>query len=227
MSYVALAVGTVVVLISFALAGRLIGLSVMAIWSAATAYFLMPPQYSLRISDRGDFAAIALFGSVGLVFAKTVARPKRPMPGQPEVPEATPSPAVLVDLETVLADLMSSSDLGQRLRERQVKVTSHLPSFRFSYVDAIRILSQVFEAVLLDPELRRVSFNFGRRPGVNLVFVTGLRAWPLPLQKTMTIGRSDDACEKTDWPWPSDLHATWFDNEYGRIYQIALREARH
>ncbi|MCU1338326.1 MAG: hypothetical protein JWO19_3907 [Bryobacterales bacterium] len=223
MSYVALAVGTVVVQVFFALAGRLTGLSVLAIWSAATAYFLMPPQYSFRISNAGDLAAIALFGTAGLVFARTLPGAKRPIQNQPDLPGRKPTPTQLLDLETVLSDVTSSPHLCDHLRRRQIEVASCLPRFRCSYIDALRILSNALDTVLLDPQVRRVSFNFGQRPGVSLLFVTGLRAWPLPLQKTITIGRIEEDCEAAEWPWPSDLHATWFDNEYGRVYQIAFR----
>jgi hypothetical protein len=223
MSYVALAVGIVVVLVFISLAGRLIGLSVIVIWSAATAYFLMPPQYSFRIADAGDWAAMALFGTVGLVFAKIVPRVRRPARNQPEVPERATT--ALIDLEAVLLDLMSSSDLGGRLRQRQIEVVSCLPCIRCSYVDAVRILSHLLDIVLRDPKVRRVSLHVCRRPGVNLLFVTALRAWPLPLQQTLAIGLGDENCERADFPWPPDVHATWFDNGHARVYQIAVREA--
>lgn len=223
MSYIALTAGIVTVPIFFSLAGRLIGLSVIAIWSAATAYFFMPPQHSFRISHTGDLVALALFGTVGLVFAKTVPRVKQPVRDQPEVPEST-QPTALVDLEAVLVDLMSSSDLGDRLRQRQIEVAPCLPRFRCSYVDAAQILSQVLTIIMGDTQLRRVSFSVCRRPGVNLLFVTGLRASPLPLQQTIAIGRGAESCERADFPWPSGVQATWFDNGYGRVFQIAVPE---
>jgi len=224
MSYIALAVGVVVVPILFSLAGRFIGLSVIAIWSAATAYFLMPPQHSFRISHTGDLVALALFGTAGLVFAKTVPEGKQPVRDQPDVPERTPPPAALVDLEEVLVNVMSSSGLGDRLRQRRIEVAPCLPRFRCSYVDAAHILSQVLAIVMGDPQLRRVSFNVCRRPGVNLLFVTGLRASPLPLQKAIVIGRGAENCERADFPWPPGVHATSFDNGYGRVVQIAVPE---
>ncbi len=224
MNYTVLAAGIVAVPIFFSLAGRFIGLSVIAIWSAATAYFFMPPQHSFRISHAGDLVALALFGAVGLVFAKTVPRRKQPVPDQPEVPERTPPPTALVDLEAVLVDLMSSSDLGDRLRQRQIEVAPCLPRFRCPYVDAAHILSQVLTIVMGDTQLRRVSFDVCRRPGVSLLFVTGLRASPLPLQQMIAIGRGAENCERADFPWPSGVQATWFDNGYGRVFQIAVPE---
>src|SRR5689334_18308980 len=71
MSFVVLAVGTVVVLSFFAFAGRLIGFGVMGLWSAGTAYFFMAPVYSFRVSNSRDLAALALYGTVGLVLART------------------------------------------------------------------------------------------------------------------------------------------------------------
>jgi uncharacterized protein DUF4118 len=224
MSYIVLAAGIVALPIFFSLAGRFIGLSIVAIWSAATAYFFMPPQNSFRISHTGDLVALALFGTVGLVFAKTVPNEKQPDRDEPEVPARTPPPTALVDLEAVLIDLMSASGLGDRLRQRQIEVAPCLPRFRCSYVDAAHILSQVLTIVMGDPQLRRVSFNTCRRPGINLLFVTGLRASPLPLQQTIAIGRGAESCERADFPWPSGVHATWFDNGYGRVFQIVVPE---
>lgn len=77
MSFVVLAVGTVVVLSFFAFAGRLIGFSVMGLWSAGTAYFFMAPVYSFRVSNSRDLAALALYGTVGLVLARTTPGSRR------------------------------------------------------------------------------------------------------------------------------------------------------
>lgn len=225
MSYIAIAAGIVALPMLFSLAGRFIGLSVIAIWSAVTAYFFMPPQNSFRVSHPGDLVALALFGILGLVFARTVPRGKRPVRDELEVPERTQPATALVDLESVLVDLMSASGLGDRLRQRQIEIASYLPNFRCSYVDAAHILSQVLTIVMADPQLRRVSFHVCRRPGVNLLFVTGLRASALPLQQTIAIGRGAQNCESADFPWPSGVNATWFDNGYGRVFQIAIPEA--
>jgi hypothetical protein len=42
--------------------------------------------------------------------------------------------------------------------------------------------------------------------------------WPLPLEKPITIGKWIEDSLKAELPnWP----ATWFENGYGRIYQIS------
>jgi len=210
-----------VVLCSCALAGRIAGLSVTALWTAGTAYFLMAPTYSFRVSNSRDLAALALYGTAGLVIARI--RPvTRRVQELRDVPAIEFSPDILVDFRKVLIDLTSSSELGQRLKEQRIEIeASLLDSFRCSYIDAVRILSQVFAAVLTEPQLLRISFHAGRRPGVELLFVTAHRVWPLPFQRTITIGRSDEDC-KCSVSWLPNLGVTSFDNGYGRDYQIRL-----
>lgn len=227
MSYIVLGVGTVVVLGFFALAGRLVGFSVMILWSAGTAYFVMPPAYSFQISNSEDLAAMALYGTLGLVFAKTASRLKRRLRVEHDMPQTKPPLAVLVDLATVLADVTSSSTLGQRLKESQVVVdAAHLHTIRCSYTDGVDILSHALAAVLKEPDLSRVSFHVGRRPEVELLFVDAHRVWPPPLRKTITIGKREEDSLRADFHGsPSHLSATWFDNGYGRSYQIPFRKA--
>lgn len=196
-----------------------------ALWSAATAYFIMAPTYSLRVSNSRDLTALALYGAVGLVIARTTPRAKQEVRNEPEIRKTVPPPAGLVDLMIVLADLTSpSSELGERLRQRQIEIeASLLRSFRCSYVDAVRILSHIFAAVLAEPQLRRISFHAGRRPGVELLFVCAHWVWPPPLQETITIGQCDSDSSRAEFPgWPSYLTATWFDNRYGRTYQVSF-----
>jgi hypothetical protein len=229
MSYIALGVGTLVVLGLFALAGRLAGFSVMILWSAGTAYFLMPPVYSFRIANAGDLAAIALYGAVGLVLARTAPGPRRPVRNEHDIPGTESPRAALVNLATVLADLISSSSLGERLKERQVEIDApYLHKIHCSYTDGVCILSHALAAVLAEPHRCRVSFHVGRRPEAELLFVDVHRVWPPPPRQTITIGKSDENCSRGDpHGWPSHLSATWFDNGYGRNYQITLRRDGH
>ena len=213
--HIALGVGTILVFCSHALAGRLAGFGVTALWGAATAYFLMAPVYSLRVSSSVDLAALALYGTVGLVLAKTAPRKKRLPRNEPKTVTAGRSPEVLVDIKTVLADLASRSGI-------QVEA-SRLNGLRCSYEDAVRVLSDVLAAVDLEPGVRLVSFHTARRPGNELLFVHTPRVWPPPHQETITIGKREQDCSQADFHgWPSHLSATWFDNGNGRIYQISF-----
>jgi hypothetical protein len=223
-TYFTLAAGVLVVWYSCGLAGRLAGLTATALWSAGTAYFFMPPIYSFYVSDSRDVAALALYGTVGLVLARTRPLARRSWRNGREISEVRPLPATVVDLQKVLADLTFSSELGERLKQEQIEVeTSHLHRFRCSYADGVRVLSHVLAVVVIEPQLRRVSFHVARRPGVELLFIHAQRIWPPPLQRTMTISKCPEDCSRADFPaWPSYLTATWFDNGYGRTYQIAF-----
>lgn len=222
MSNLTLAVGLVVALCAYWFAGRRAGFSVVALWSAATAYFVMPPVYSFRVSDPSDLAALGLYGAIGLVAAR-ITPTKRPPSNKLSVPGSEALDG-LVDLKAIWADLCSSSGLGVCLKHRQVEVeTSGLGKFRCSHPDAVRVLSDVLTAMLMDSQLRRVSFHTGRRPGVARLLVDAHRIWPPPLQRAITIGRCDEDCLPLDFRWGSHLNATRLDNGYSQTYQISFR----
>lgn len=221
-SYIVLALGALAALCGHALAGRMAGFGIVALWSAGTAYFVMAPVYSLRVSNVSDLAVLVLFGTVGFALAGTAASEREPALEDYKVSGDKPSTAVIVDLKSVLAELMSLSELGVALNARQIEVETVASSFRCSYRDAVHILSDVLAAVLVEPQVRRVSLHVGRRPGVELLFVAAHRVWPPPLCKTITIGKRAEDCSRANFTgWPPYLTATWFDNGCGQVYQIA------
>jgi hypothetical protein len=124
-SYIALATGVVVAVCFYTFAGRLAGFSVTALWSMGTAYFVMAPSYSLRVSNPHDLAALALYGIVGLAMAsvKPIARaaPAREQESQ----RIQPCQLDLINIKDVLADLTASSKLGERLRHRNIEAQEH------------------------------------------------------------------------------------------------------
>jgi hypothetical protein len=226
MSLIALALGIVIALGSFALAGRLVGFCVAALWSAGTAYFLMTPLYSFRVSKSEDIAALAVYGAVGMVLAKMVPTTRRTASRQERPAVALPR-ALFFDPAAVLAAVTSSPEVASRLKERSIQFdTSYLTSWRCSHADGVRVLSDVLETVLADPELRRVSLDLARKPGVDVLYVTAHRVWPPPQQRSITIGRRDEDCSKASFRhWPQHVSATWFDNGNGRVYQISFHAA--
>ena len=224
-SYIALATGIVVAFCLYLFAGRLAGFSATALWSMGTAYFLMPPSYSLHVSNPHDWAALALYGAVGLVMARvTPVAGAAPIGIRQESQEFQQRSLELVNIKDVLADLTASSDLGELLRRRGIEVdVSGLQTFPCSYADAVSVLSYVVAGVLIEPQLRRISVQIARRPEVALLFVWA-NTGPLPLRETITIGKCADNSSKAVFSsWPTYMSATWFDSGYGRIYQISRR----
>ena len=183
-SYFVLAIGLVIAFYFYTFVGRLGGLSATALWSMGTAYFVMPPSYSLRVSNPHDLAALALYGVVGFVIAsvKPVAR-SAPTRSRQKIPRIPPCQPGLVNIKDVVADLMASSELGRRLRHRNIEIdVCGLQTFPCSCSEAVSVLSGVLAAVLIDPQLRRVSVQVARRPEVASLFVSAHTTWPLPFQ---------------------------------------------
>jgi hypothetical protein len=225
MSGIWLAAGVVLGFSCYMLKGRVVGFCVTAVWGAAAAFLFMPPVYSFRVTEARDLIALALYGTVGLILTGTVEPVGRRLREQTG-PRKQKAPAgEIVDLQSVWLD--PESGIAERFRRREIDVElSSLEDFRCSYSDAIRILSDTIGAALADPELQRVALVTGRRAGVQLLFVDALRSWPPPLGRKVAIGRCDADSVCADFPdWPAHMTATWFDNGYGRTFQISLRSA--
>ena len=222
-SYIALATGTIVASCSYVLAGRLAGLSAVILWIAGTAYYFMAPFHSFRVSSSSDLSALALYGMIGLVLAKTAPSEKQSVRDELLVPRIEPLPRFSTDLKTVLTDL-GSSEVGEGLMlETKFLYQQRL---RCSHPDAVRVLSDVLAEVLVTGRPIRLSIASGKRPGVDLLFVDAHRVWPPPTHQAIAIGRGDDECLRMKFfGWPSQVTATWFDNGYSRIYQITFRDS--
>ena len=81
----AIAIGLMAAMGARLMAGRLAGLSMTAICGATMAY-LLPPAFSFRVSEPRDVAALAIYGTIGLVLAspprgtRKRARPSQAVP---------------------------------------------------------------------------------------------------------------------------------------------------
>lgn len=74
-----------------------------ALWSVATAYFVMASTFSFRVSNSRDLTALALYGAVGIALGKTTPISQGRIRSEPKA-QVKP-PVVLVDLKTVLAEM--------------------------------------------------------------------------------------------------------------------------
>lgn len=227
MNSVELIAGTILTLAGYLLAGRLAGFGITAVWAAAMAYFLMPPIFSWRVSHPRDVATLVLYGTVGLVLARTSpARKQYPAVVEQDTAKITPSVGVRTYLEVALSELMSSN-LGARLRGSQIAVNiTRDAALSCAHADVLCILSTIFDEILAEvPEVRRISICAVRQPGLERLSITAHRAWPLPLHRTILIGMCDKECARLEFPgWPQHISATWFENGYGRIYQVSIRQ---
>lgn len=206
------------------MAGRLAGLSITALCSATMAFFLMPPLFSLRVSQTHDIVALAFYGGAGLVLAKAApSRKKRALIRVDTVCEQAPCRTLETDLSRAVADVLSSA-LGSPLRALDFAVFGEALTLPCTHDETLRMLSDVLTAALETPEVQRISVYLTHRPSVRRLIVTAHYVWPPPQCKVIRIGARDDECKPTTFPgWPLESRASWFDNGYDRIYQISVK----
>ncbi len=218
-----IAVSIVLAFAGHVIAGRLAGLSITALGSATMAFFLMPPLYSLRVSQTHDIVVLAFYGGAGLVLAKAApSRKKRAFIRVDTVCDQTPRRALETDLSRAVADLMSS-DLGGPLRALDFTVFGEALTLPCTQDQTLRMLSDVLTAALETPEVQRISVYLTHRPSVRRLMVTAHYVWPPSQCKVIRIGARDDECKPATFPgWPLESRASWFDNGYDRIYQVSV-----
>jgi hypothetical protein len=221
---------TLGILFAFAgslLAGRLGALGTTVLYGAAIAFFWMPPRFSIRVTQPQDIAALAFYGVAGLVLAGTSpGKKKRGRAGIDRAYGFGSRPRGKTDLSRAVASIMSS-ELGSRLHARGFTSPGAAVILPCTRQEIVRILSDILTEALQAPDVQRISIGVGRRPNVIQLTVAAYRNWPPPLGDSRTIGKRDQDCEElTIAGWPSHSRATWFDNGYGRIFQVSIEANR-
>jgi hypothetical protein len=221
------AVATILAFAGHVIAGRLAGLTITALCTATMAFFLMPPLFSLRVSQTHDIVALALYGTAGLVLARTVPpKRKRAVVRVDSVCDIGLRTRVETDVSGAVADLMSS-DLWGRLSAVDFAVTCGGFALPCTRDETLRILSDVLTAALQTPEVQRVSIYGGQGPSVRRLIVAAHCVWPPPQGKVIIIGKRAEDCEPANFPgWPLHSCASWFENGYDRVYQISVQDPR-
>jgi hypothetical protein len=195
------------------------GFGITALCAVATAYFLMPPDRSIRVSAMQHLLALSAYCIVsGVLLPFRQSRQRKSM--AEGLPTAMSSSHFAADLTAAVAGLSSCSELKGRLRATRIDVENKL-TIRCLPRDAFRILSDISRVALGDAEVRGLSLDVCPLPGRDLLFVTAHRVWPHPLRESVTIGKGEKDCEPIHFPaWPQSWRATWFDNGYASIYQV-------
>ncbi len=224
MTYAALILGTVLAFFGYAYS-QVMGFGITALCAAATAYFLMPPARSLRVSEIEDLLVLSAYCIVsGVVLPFRQSRHRRSV--REDLPTVVSSSSFGTDLSAAFAELSSCSELSGRLRAIHIGIERKL-AIRCLPRDAFRILSDISRVALDDTQVRGLSLDVCQLPGRDLLFVTAHRLWPPPLREPVTIGKREMDCEPIHYPaWPHSWRATRFDNGYAVIYQVSISIAR-
>ncbi len=217
-----IALATILAFIGHVAAGRLVGLSITVLCGVSMAFFLMPPTFSLRVSQTHDIVALAFYGTAGLVFAKSTPKNKRAAARIDPIRDLGGRKGEGSDLATAAADLISS-DLGASLGAIDLYATAGDFILPCTHDATLRILADILTAALQTPEVRRVSIFGAQQPSIYRLIVVAHGVWPPPLFEVITIGKRDEDCESLRFPgWPTNSRASWFHNGHDHIYQVSL-----
>jgi hypothetical protein len=223
-TYVVLILGTVLAFFGYAYS-RAVGFGITVLCAAATAYFLMPPAQSIRVSEMEDLLALSAYCIVSGVVLP-FSRSRRPTSIWEDRPTGASVSGARADLGAAVAAFSSSSELSGRVRATHIDVEKQL-TIRCLPREALHILSDISRVALDDGEVRELSLDVCQLPGRDLLFVTAHRAWPPPLLEAVTIGKREEDCEPIHFPtWPQSWRATRFDNGYADIYQVSIPATR-
>ena len=165
---------TILAFAGHVIAGRLAGLGITALCSTTMAFFLMPPVFSLRVSQTRDMIALTLYGVAGLVLARTAPPKKRVLSSVEKPCTVSARSHVESDPSRAVEDVMST-DLGIRLRALDFTAASQGFSLPCTRDDARRILSDVLTTAVDTPSVQRVSVYAGQRPGLRRLIVVAHR----------------------------------------------------
>ena len=176
------------------------------------AAVVMPPYLSFRVED-----------STGLV-----ARPRRDH--QPTVPlktEITSRTGCTAQRSSSLrataqAAMECDTDLARRVGDLQVHPDVD-DVIAVSQDELTQILSDILRIVFSHSNVRHVDIYAGRQPARDRVTVIAAYDLSSPLPCIRMLGRSDNECHRLQMEqWPPSCSATWFDNGFDYIYQIAI-----
>jgi hypothetical protein len=218
MVFIALIIFTFLVFIASMRAGKLAGF-VLTLVSLGVVAWVVPPQASFRVSQTRDIIALALFGTTALVLAQAAPARQR----QTAVANVTWDPPVRrseVNLEDAVADF-TASDPGARLREVAAAIAVKGCALPCTADETLRILSDTVTAALAVPGVSRISIYAGQQPSARRIKVVAHRIWPTPENAIVVTGQRESSCVPVEFAgWPANAHVNWFDNDYGRVYQI-------
>ena len=213
-----LAIATLAAFVATSSGGRLCGLAVTSLSGAAMAFFVMPPRFSIEIADPSNLAILSGYCVFGVFLAIRMSQPKvTPIRAVVKRLQHDESGCALVDVLADVAVLGVVPAIGGVGTTDDCAAT--LPCGR---AEAAVMLGDILQ------EANRCGANRilivpTRMPGSRMLTIVARRIAP-PDGEVITIGKRHDRCEKIESiGWPANAAASWFDNGFERIYQVAFR----
>ncbi len=223
-------IATGVVGLTTAVVGRFAGVALTVVISGMMAFF-MTPIFSLRVDRSTDIAALAVQSVAGIVVTQTAHRrsSRRQIKQKPGLAtaERPPMPRRILEssrLADVVPQLLEKyGDLRLRSADLSVEVDQCL-RLTLSESELCRILSDIFRLAFARTNVRRVSTFASRRPSCERISVAAEYDNETTVPRLRILGRNDDHCRQVlTSNWPQRCSATWFDNGFAYIYQVAIQ----
>jgi hypothetical protein len=190
--------------------------------------FFMTPVFSFRVARNIDIAALVFQGVAGIVVTQTARRKRQRQ--QPMV--ITTEPLFLKRRRQEGSRLI---DVVPRLmkKDRELWLRSadlHVEVDEFQHITVSEqqldgLVADILRLAFARTNVRRVSIFAARRPSCDRISVSAEYDLEPTLPRLRTVGRNDDQCiPMTMSAWPPRCSATWFDNGFEYIYQVAVQK---
>jgi hypothetical protein len=122
------------------------------------------------------------------------------------------------------------TDAGLKERLNDVDVDGELEgNVALSEAELNRLVSSLLRTALSNANVQHVGMYTGRQPTLDrITLVAGYDPSPT-LPRVRSLGRPETQCQVLQMDYlPPHCSATWFDNGYDYVYQIAIhRSPRH
>ncbi|MEO8367608.1 MAG: DUF4118 domain-containing protein [Candidatus Solibacter sp.] len=214
-------------------AGRIAGVSLTVVACGFMAFF-MPPTFSLRVARNADIAVLVVQSVAGIVVTQTTRRKGRRQQ-QADAITSEPLPLSRRQEGSRIADVIArllEKDAGLWLRSADLHVeVDQDQRIKLSEHEFDRILTDILRLAFARNEVtggtrsRRVSIYAAHRPSCDRISVSAEYDLEPTLPRVRIVGRNDDQCKRIPTSgWPPRCSATWFDNGFEYIYQVAIQK---
>ena len=216
-----LTIGAIAVVRMFV--GRLAATAV-AITAVPLAVLMAPPFLSLRVEEGADFAMLLLQSVFGFVVASKPKNRREALESRVSyAPRPTPIQSQCSLASGARIVMERDAQLRPRLKDLQVYGASEV-HVGLSDPDLERILSDILRMAFSHPDVRCVGAYAARQPSLDRITIAAEYDLTSALPRIRTVGRSDSVPLETG-NWPPNCSASWFDNGFEYIYQIAIQKS--
>lgn len=192
---------------------RWLALCTTAAGGLTVAYFLMPPDNSLRVDNPGDWITLLAYGAGGILLTRAGA--KRRERGAPDEERHTAAPP---RRRTSATEALHEAlvDWDSRLRSSGIQFyrgALPLPRVSEPHDDTVRVFSDLFRAAVDTRGARHVWVHGAELPGRQVFF------WCIETGAPQGDGAGEGVLFQN---WPASVRATASSKRFERVYEVTF-----